>query len=200
MSDVQIYSPMGQGGSMTGLDKKLLEFASQRMSGEAMYEELGSPPGLSPARCIQRVKEIVQATDYLDEVEQMSLLLLDFVRLRDILWERLEGTETKITKTGEIIEVESAPAWANALVRVLKEWRVTISAMQKAVGDGQMSVSKAHAKMMMEAISVMFDRYQLRLEQHFAQYKTLPTLEERRAIFEEVMPLGFAAIEQKTAA
>lgn len=198
MSDL-IYTPMGEGGQMTGFDKKLLEMASRRLSAEQMYEELSRPPGLSPARCLQRVKEMLNATDYLSQVEQKSLLLLDFVRLRDVLWERLEGVDTKITKHGDVIEVESAPAWANSLIRLLKEWRITIESMTKDVDAGQITVSKAHGQIMMEAISVMFDRYTLRLEEHLAHHKALPTLEERRIIFEEIMPLGFAAIEAKAA-
>lgn len=192
---VQIYHPLGEGGQLSGFDEKLLEMATQRISPEEMYARLGSPESLSPARCLQRVREIVRSTDYLTILDQKALLLLDFVRLRDILWDRIEGTELKITKHGDTIEVGSAPGWANAMIRVLKEWRVTIDSMQKDLDGGQLAVSRAHAEVMMAAISVMFDRFIGRLEDHYRLYQSLPEATDMREMFEEVMPLGFAKIE-----
>lgn len=199
--EVSLYRPFGEGGELSGLDMKLLEFATQRLTGEQMFEQLGSPTGLSPARCIQRVKEIVKAQDYLSIAEQKSLLLLDFVRLRDRLWERIdEGTETKITKNGDVIDVGLDSAFYRALTQVLKEWRVTIDSMRNDVQGEEMTIRAAHAEIMMAAISVMFDRYTLRLEQHFDLYKSLPDAEEMRTIFEEVMPLGLSAVQAKVQA
>lgn len=195
---VSLYRPFGEGGELSGFDMRLLEFASQRLTGEQMYEELGSPEGLSPARCIQRVKEIVKAQDYLSIAEQKSLLLLDFVKLRDKLWERIdEGTETKISKHGDTLEVGLDSAFYRALTQVLKEWRVTIDSMRNDVIGEEMTIRAAHAEIMMAAISVMFDRFVLRIEQHFSLYKELPGAEEMRTVFEEVMPLGIAAVQAK---
>lgn len=202
MSDnVEMYRPIGEGGALSGFDEKILEYAAKRMSPDQMYVELGSPETLSPARILQRIREIMQSVDYLSVVEQKSLLLLDFVKLRDMLWDRIsEGTETKMTKSGDVIDVGLDAAFYNAMTRMLKEWRATIESMQKDVDEGARAVSHAHAEIMMAAISVMFDRFIHRLEQHHDLYKTLPSAAEMRDLFEEVMPLGFAKIEQRDAA
>jgi hypothetical protein len=197
--EVTLYHPVGEGGRLSGFDEKLLEMSNKRMSGEQMYAALGSPSGLSPARCIQRVKEIVRSTDYMTILDSKAMLLLDMVKLRDILFERVQGTEIKITKHGDEIEVEASPGWANALIRLLREFRTTIDSMAKDVQDGQMAVSKAHAQIMMAAISVMFDRFVARLEDYHSLYKELPPADEMRVIFEEVMPFGFSAIQEEAA-
>lgn len=194
MTDAALYSPLGEGGQLSGLDEQLLEMARKRMTAEQMYEELGSPSGMSPARCLQRVREIVRAQDYLSLTEQKALLLLDFIKLRDILFDRIEGTEIKINRHGDEIEVESSPGWANALVRVLKEWNKVIESMSADVEQGRSTIQRQHADLFMGAISVMFDRYNLRLEQAGA---TLPAASDLAEIWEEVMPLGFKSLTDK---
>lgn len=200
--EIRLYNAIGQGGQLSGFDMQLLEMAADRLTGEEMWEKLGEPDALSPARCIQRVKEIVRAQDYLSRHEQKALLLLDFIKLRDALWERIDdGNESRITKNGDVVDVGLGASYYNALTRVLKEWRTTIESMAKDVDNEEVSIRQVYADAMMAAISVMFDRFMGRLEKHFALYKELPDAADARTMFEEVMPLGFTAIgAQKDAA
>lgn len=195
-----LYSPIGEGGKLSGFDERLLEMASERKSGEQMYAELGSPPSLSPARCLQRVREILKAQDYLSRADQKALLLLDFIKLRDVLWEKINGEEMKLTRNGDLVEVSAPPAWASILVRVLREWRNTIDSMRDDVEGEQDLIRTGQATLVLQAITVMFDRYQLREERYFELHKALPSADERRTMFEEVIPLGFQALETKAAA
>lgn len=202
MSDeIRLYHELGEGGQLSGFDEQLLEMAADRMTGEQMWEKLGEPDTITPARCIQRVKEIVRAQDYLSRHEQKALVLLDFIKLRDALWERIDdGTEVRVTKNGDVVDVGLGAAYYNAMARVLREWRTTIESMQKDVESEEVSIRQVYADAMMAAISVMFDRFMLRLEQHYKLYSELPSAAEARSIFEEVMPFGFAEIEKKSAA
>lgn len=193
-TDLMLYSPVGEGGTLSGFDEQLLDMASKRMSGEQMYAELGEPPGMTPARCLQRAREIIKAQDWASVHDQKALLLRDFVKMRDLLWERISGTETKITKDGDVIDVDPGVGWYNALSRVLREWRTTIKEMQDDVEGSEAILRRAQAEVMISAISVMFERYNLKLDQAGV---TLPDRNTLAEIFEEVMPLGFQVIESK---
>src|SRR6478736_4632626 len=92
-TEIMLYHRVGDGGELSGWDARLLQMAAERKTMEQMYEELGRPSGVSPARLGQRVREILNSQDWLSITDQKALLLLDFVKLRDVLWERLNGTE-----------------------------------------------------------------------------------------------------------
>ena len=196
-----IYEPMGEGGQLSGLDRQILEMASKRMSADQMWVELGRPTTLTPARLLQRLKEILASQDVLTQQEQMALVLLDVIKLRELLWERLEdGKEAKITKHGEVVATGLGSSFYNTMARTLREMRVTIESMSKAVDGGGVTIRQAHADIMMAAISVMFDRFVARIEDHVRLYDAMPEAGQLRTMFEEVMPLGFTSMEGKIAA
>jgi len=170
--------------------------AAERKTAEQMYEELGSPVSLSPARCAARVREIIKSQDLLSVNEQKALLLLDFIRLRDILFDRVEGTESRMTKSGDIVEVDSAPAWANALVRLLKEWRGTIDSMKADIDSEELLIRRAHAEIMVQAMRLSFERLMLELEK--AGFEIPRDLAEQ--IIEESIPIGFQSLEKRISA
>ena len=180
------------------LDDRLLDMASRRYSFEKMYEELGSPEGTSPAALGTRVRTLLAAFT-LDAVEQKALLLRDLVRLRDIIFEQLEGDGLHVNQDGEIVGKELAPAWASAMVRLLKEWRSTIESMQDDLAGDRASIREAHAQIMFEALSVMFDRFVLRLEQAAAdEFSGITFSGSRPALMNllgEVMPMGFEFLQ-----
>lgn len=194
--DLTIYAPIGEGGQLSGFDEKLIEMATRRLTAEQMYEALGNPPSMTPARCFQRVREILKAQTRFSALEQQALLLNDFVKLRDVLWERIEGTETKITKNGDVIEVESGVGYFNAMARVLREWSRLMTEMQKNVDDGATTITQQDATLMMQVISIMFDRYHGMLEREGVK---LPDANRRREMFEEIMPLGFQVLQERVA-
>lgn len=198
---IELYRKVGEGGQLSGLDSRLLALVAEaggRISGEELSEKLGG--SISPARCLQRVREILKSQDILSITEQKSLLLLDVIRLRDILFDRVEGTETRITKHGDLVDVESSPAWANALVRLLREWRTTIDSMRSDIDGDQLLIREAHAKIMLDAIETVFLAFITRLDRHFQNYKEPPTRSQMEEMLEDALPLGFQALERKTAA
>lgn len=195
---ISLYSPIGEGGQLSGFDEKLIEYGRQRMSGEQMYNELGRPPSMTPARCVQRLREIVNAQDLLTTHEQMLLLMLDLVKLRDKLFEGMDVGTLGFNKDGdEVVVVDKfTPAWANATARVLREMRQTIESMSKHNEGEDITIRRVHAEMMMAAITIMFERFVLRLEEHILNYQEMPDRTTLERIFEEVMPLGFASFEK----
>lgn len=181
------------------MDDRLLEMAGKRMSFVQMYEELGEPDGMSPASIGTRVRTLLAAFE-LDAVEQKALLLRDLVRLRDIIFDQLEGENFKLDKDDNLIPTGPEPAWANAMVRLLKEWRSTVESMQKDLDGDRASLREAHAQIMMQAITVMFERFVLRLEEAGQDEFSGITFSGSRAalmgLFGEVMPLGFEHLQR----
>lgn len=194
--ELALYSPVGSGGELSGLDARLLQIVAEhggRISGEELSKRLGIE-SMTPARCTQRVREILKSQDTLSQVEQKALILLDFIKVRDMLFERIEGTETRITKHGDTIEVESSPGLFNSMIRLLKEWRVLIESMRNDVDTETVKIREAHAKIMMDAISVMFKQLFIRLSEHGFEIPTALSME----LMEEAMGLGFQELEKKT--
>lgn len=190
--EMALYTRVGEGGSLSILDKKLLELAAQRKTPEEMVEDIGVG-GLTPARAAQRVREILTSQDFLSELEQKRLILLDMVELRDQLWERINGGDEVITKHGELVSVSAdAKHYANA-IRLLTEWRKLIESMHKDVNASTVGIREAHAEIMMQAFSVMFDRFLHKLDVAGVSVPRLKAME----IMEEIMPLGFAALRER---
>jgi hypothetical protein len=192
-SELDIYRPVGEDGELSGLDDRLLTLAAQHLSPEQIAQQINIQ-GVTPLRVSQRIREILKSQDWLSASQQKSLLLLDLVRLRDILFDRVEGTETKITKHGEVLEVESDSRHASNLIRLLREWRSVIESMQKDIDSEKVTINRAYATVMIEAINVMFQRFILRLEQSGVK---LPPERELMDLMEEVMPLGMQTLESK---
>jgi len=198
-TEIMLYHRVGDGGELSGWDARLLQMAAERKTMEQMYEELGRPSGVSPARLGQRVREILNSQDWLSITDQKALLLLDFVKLRDVLWERLNGIEEKFNKHGDLIEVSAGSGWAQAFIRLLREWRGLLESMSADIDSDRLMIREAHAKIMIDALWVMFERFVLRLEAYFAEYKRLPTRVEMNDMLEDVMPYAFESLEEKTA-
>ncbi|MDF2915915.1 MAG: hypothetical protein K0S70_132 [Microbacterium sp.] len=180
-------------------DDRLLDMASKRMSFEQMYDDLGCPDGTSPAAIGTRVRTLLAAYT-LDAVEQKSLLLRDLVRLRDIIFDELESDGIHVGADGEITAKELSPAWASAMVRLLKEWRSTIESMQDDLADSRQSIREAHAHIMLQAITIMFERFVARLEEanadEFSGITFTGTRPAMMALLGEVMPLGFQHLQE----
>lgn len=195
---MELFQAVGDGGQISGLDQRLLDLVAKtpNTTPEELSEALGVP-SMTPARCAARVREIIKSRDWLSQTEKKSLLLDDLIRLRDIVFERLEGTEVKFDRHGDAIEVESSSAWANTMVRLLREWRQVIESMQHDVESADIKIRRAHAEIMLAAIEVMFERMLLRLE---AALEVKIPRDLANSIMEEVMPIGFTSLDSRTTA
>jgi len=193
---VDLYAPVGSGGELSGLDDHLLSIVAEaggRISGEEISKQLGVP-SMTPARCTQRVREILRSQDILSQLDQKALILRDLVKIRDLLFDRIEGTETRITKQGDVIEVESSPGLFNSVIRLLKEWRSLIESMRSDVDGETIVIRQAHAKIMNDAIGLMFKHLMTRLSEEGFDVPTRLSME----LMEEAMALGFQSIESRT--
>lgn len=191
--ELEIYKRVGEGDGLSGLDSRLLDLAAQRMTPEEIAAEL-SLDGITPARVAQRIREILKSQDWLSIAEQKGLILLDVIKLRDILFERVEGTETRFTKDGQIVEVESGAAYFQAMIRLLKEWRDIIQSLQLDVDADTLKVRQAHAKIMGRAIESTFKAYNATLRTH--GYDIPP--EVAMLAMEDALPVAFRSLEADT--
>lgn len=190
--DIALVNRVGEGGQISGLDKQLLKMAAQRYTAEQMSEELGG--AIDPARCAQRVREIIKSQDILSVTEQKALLLLDMVELRDILFDRVKESDIAIDRNGDSIEIGSDPRHAANLIRLLREFRTLIESSQAEITSAQVMIREAHAQIMLAAIDVVFERFLLRLEQAGHELDRAVAMQA----MEEAMPLAFQALEKKT--
>lgn len=199
---IELYRAPGEGGELSGLDARLLEIVAEaggRISGEEMAKKLNVST-MTPARCLQRAKEILQSQDLFSLTEQKALILLDVIRLRDILFERVEGTDTKLDRDGRVVDLTAAPAWSSALIRLLREWRSIIDSMKVEIDSDQLQIRQAHADIMMEAITLIFENFLRALDKFVEVNGRAPSRLEANDIMEESLPIGFNVIEHRTAA
>lgn len=195
-TDIVLYTKPGEGGELSGLDARLLEIVSEnpRITGEDLAEKLGIE-SMSPARCMQRVREILRSQDWLGRTGQQALLLRDLIELRDLLFERVKGTDIKIGKDGEIIEVGSSAAFANALVRVLREWRVTVKEMSEEIDGEQGKLRQAHADVFNAALGIFAERFAIELSKVYPEIGRT----ELDRLIELAIPKAFQVIQSKVA-
>lgn len=195
--ELAIYRPVGEGGSLSALDERLLQVMGSNplTTPEQLAEQVGF--GLSPARAAARVHEIMVSQDWLSKTEQKALMLMDLIRLRDVVWEQVEAGGVRVyDEDGLPKRIEADPRWSQTLVRVFREWRNLIESMQADVASEKSMVRDAHAAIMIGALEVMFQRFLLRVEKAQAEGRTLGE-RDYRDLMEEVIPLGFASITEK---
>jgi hypothetical protein len=193
---VDLYHKPGENGELSGLDARLLEIvaSNHRITPNELAEQLNIET-MSPERCAQRVREILNAQDWLGRTGQNALLLRDLIELRNVLFERVKGTDIKIGKDGEIVEVGSNAAFANALVRVLREWRVTVKEMQEEVDGESAKLRQSHADVMVAAIAIFGERFAIELGKNHPEI----TRKELDDLVEASIPKAFQVIQSKVA-
>lgn len=185
---------VGEDDRLSGLDKQLLDMANKRFTGEQMEAELGGR--VSAARCIQRVREILKSQNYLDTVERQSLLLLDLVELKDILFQRVRD-EGGITtdRHGNDYWTLGDPRWSANLIRLLKEFRAMIETSAGEIEKNANTIRSAHRDIMYNAMELTFERFVFDLEKQFDIPKSV-----LMEMFEKAIPVGFAALNERVAA
>lgn len=192
---LDLRTRVGEGGSLSALDKRLLKYAAERKSPDEMSDLLGG--GLTPARCGQRVKEILASKDWLSIVEQQAVLMHEMVELKSILFEAVksEGSFVELQNGREVFR-DPDPRWSANLIRLFKEFRSFIADMEARVEGQAVTLREAHATILRMAIEVIFERFVLELEKEYGDI-----IDRRRMMemMEEVIPQGLETIESKVA-
>lgn len=195
MPGTDLEKRVGEDDEMSGLDKRLLDLVANnpKITPKELSEEL-SLAYMPPARCAQRVREILASQDWLSLNEQKAILFFDLIKVRDRLYERIDETETHITRNGDVIDVASSPSLFGHMIRLLKEWRNLIESMKIDIDTVKVKLRQAHASIMLGAIELMFRRYGARVREIIEAGEEFTAARERE-LMEEVMPIGFQYLE-----
>lgn len=191
VSSEDLGTVVGAGGSLSMLDKKLLRYASSRMTPEQMSEALEGI--LSPAAAAQRVREILRSWDWLAIVEQKALILMDMIELKDILMSRVkaEGGFIEDEKTGQQAYSFGDPRWASALQKTLDSMNKLVSTQQASLDAERQGLRKAHAMVMVRALEMGFDKLSRELRREYPQVNE----QRMRDVLEDVLPLAIATVD-----
>jgi hypothetical protein len=183
---------VGAEGELSATDKRLLQYARQNLSPDEMAEKFGGL--LTPARCVQRVREILRSHDYLSQVERRALILLDMIELKEILLDhvRNEGGEVTNPNTGETYYSFGDPRWAGNLVKLLAEMNKLISADRGDIDAARIKIRRRHAEIFMRALDLTFRMLVRKMEAMGLGGSEEVMLE----LLEECLPAALAAIEQ----
>lgn len=163
LSSKQLNEPVGEGGALSGLDTRLLEYAAMKMSPEEMSNQLAG--AVDPARCAQRVREILRSQDWLSVVEQQAILMLDMYELRNILFDKVrENDVVTYNDNGDEVWSMQDPRWSANLIRLMKEFRAMLDATKAEVDKNKGNIRRAHADLMFGAIDLAFERLTFEIE------------------------------------
>lgn len=185
-----IYSPMGE-QSLSGLDGRLLTLASENpnISAEELAEKLGIE-SITPARARQMLRELLKGSA-LDDAMRMRLMLFDLIKLRDMLFEKVEGTEIRVDRRGNEIEVDADPRHASNLIRLLETYRKTILDIQTFTDAAENKLRSQDAKRMAQGYAFAIERLLRRLVEHGYEIPEKLAME----LAEECLALAFQYLE-----
>lgn len=130
----------------SSIDRRLLRAASQRKTAEEMAEIVLHQ--LTPAQCLERVTTILDSKDYLDEVRERKLLVIEASEWMD--WIKSQRDNPK--------------SWAqiNRAIKVLSD---TIERSNINVGDISTKLAVDHARFFAEGFLLGFERVLKALEE-----------------------------------
>lgn len=190
VSAEELNEVVGAGGVLSMLDKKLLKYASQRLTPIEMADRLDNI--ISPPQAAQRVREILRSWDWLSITDQKALVMMDLVELKEILLNRVRG-EGGIVEDGDGGRIYSYgdPRWAAALTKVLTQMEKMIVNTQADLDAERGGIRRAHAMVFVRAVEMAFDRLSRQLREEFPQ---VPESRMRHAI-EDAVPLAIASID-----
>lgn len=182
------------GGSegLSVVDKKLLALAAQGRS----PDELSAETGVPPERAAQRVREILKTRDWLSTVEKRRLLMEDFYELRAYILEMMEADKNPNEQydiKGRPFVPPSDPRWSQNMLQLLRQLRDMIDKDEKSSIRDSESIREGHAKLMIRAISVAFNRMVMDLTSEY------PEIDPQRAfdLMEQALPGAMETVEAK---
>lgn len=187
-----IGQAVGYQGKLSYLDSTLLRCASNRMTLQQISEEIGGV--LTPAQCGQRVREILKSYDWMSDLDQRGLILMDFIELKNILFDRVrsEGGTVR-NEDGSIYYSFGDPRWAAALTKVLEQLSKLVSREQPKLDAERQMLRRAHAKVMIEAVELAFRKLTLDIRESYPEVDEMVL----RGFLETALPSAIQAIEAR---
>lgn len=183
---------VGYEGKLSYLDGQLLKCASKRMTLQQISDELGGV--LTPAQCGQRVREIYKSYDWMGDLEQRGMILMDFIELKNILFDRVRSEGGTVRNDdGTIYYSFGDPRWAAALTKVLEQLSKLVSREQPKLDAERTLLRRAHAKVMVDAVEVAFRKLMLDIRESYPEVDEL----ELRSFLETALPAAIQAIEAR---
>jgi hypothetical protein len=168
------YNPVG---GLSNIDQILLRGARSHKSADELSAMTNGQ--VKPAEALSRVIDILDSRNVYTTVQKKALLIDDLMALKDSLFEKAV-TFSSLDHAKPLIQV------LTALDKALVEDKLDVS---KAMAE----ISRAHAQMMLEAISLALERSFTELE------KRHPSISqsELSEVFYTVMPEAVRSIESR---
>ena len=160
---------LGKGQS---LDDALLAGALEDLSAEEISRRLNG--AMRPERIILRLKELLGASDFLDDTMRERALLR-------VLQKRV--TELQAASDLDSIKVQGA---------FVKELLAQINKRKNTVDDALGRLYQSQARIMAEAIAIAFERAILELQKRYPNIEST----EAREVLSEALPLAVAVISE----
>lgn len=174
MSSLLQYDPKK---GLSEIDRILLQGAAARKSMQELSELTNGM--VKPAEAGQRVKDILSARDWLSQAEMRLLLIDDIMRLKDNL----------MSKAVTFNDLDAA----KPLISVLTLLDKTLAADKFDMTKAMTEINRAHAQLMLSAISLALERSFLELEIRYPGLRKAELLE----VFQMAMPDVVREIESR---
>jgi hypothetical protein len=164
---------------LSEIDRILLRGAS---SGKSPEELSALTNGIvKPANAAGRVLAILESRDWLSQAQRKMLLIDDLMALKDVLYSKAVGAR----------DGESAKPLVSVLTTIMK----MLDADKLDIAQAMSQINRAHAQIMLQAISLALERSFLELE------KAHPEIEKAElvSVFQSAMPAVVLEIESRVA-
>jgi hypothetical protein len=134
---------------------------------------------LKPAECAVRVTDILDERDPLSEAQKKLLLIDDMMQVKDHL----------MAKALDFNNMDAV----KPLISILTQLDKTMAAEKFDMGKAMSEISRAHAGLMLQGISITLERSFLELEKRYPEVKK----SELTEIFQVAMPDAIREIESR---
>lgn len=184
----------GGAEGLSVVDKKLLALAAQGKSPDEMSADTGVPA----ERAAQRVREILKTRDWLSIQDKRRLLMEDFYELRQYVLDMMEADKNPNEQydiKGRPFVPPSDPRWSQNMLQLLKQLRDMIDKDEKTATRDAESIREGHAKLMIRAISVAFNRMVIRVMEYYPDVDPQLLYD----LMEEALPGAMETVEAKVA-
>lgn len=134
---------------------------------------------IKPAEAAVRIEEILDGRDPLSDAQYKSLLIDDMMQVKDFL----------MAKALDFNNMDAV----KPLISILTQLDKTLAAEKFDMGKAMNEISRAHAGLMLQGISITLERSFLELEKRYPNVKK----SELTEIFQVAMPDAIREIESR---